>query len=94
MADFDDTNRGVLFKKRDKASDRHPDYEGKINVNGTEYWLSAWIKDSKKTPGQKFMSLSVKPKEAPAAAPPQETERQAPPPSRTGRGDMDDEIPF
>jgi hypothetical protein len=49
----------------DKDEDR--DYGGSINVDGAEFWLSAWIKTSKKT-GQKFMSLSVKPKQ-PKAAP-------------------------
>lgn len=61
--DYDNTNRGVLFKNEDKQSERHADYRGNINVNGQEFWLDAWIKksrDGKKT----FMSLSVKPKMA------------------------------
>ena len=61
--EYDNTNRGVLFSERDrKTKDEDRDYSGSINVDGTEYWLSAWIKTSKKT-GQKFMSLSVKPKQ-------------------------------
>ena len=62
MADFDNTNRGVLFKNKKKESDKHPDYTGSINVNGKEMWLSAWIKESKE--GQKFMSLSVQDKDS------------------------------
>jgi len=59
---FDNTNRGVLFNERDKKqTDKDRDYGGRININGTEYWLSAWLKTSKK--GLKFLSLSVKPKE-------------------------------
>ena len=57
---FDDTNRGVLFRDDKKSKDGDRDYSGSINVGGTEYWLSAWIKTSKA--GRKFMSLSVKPK--------------------------------
>jgi len=53
-------NSGILFKNGRKAQPNHADYKGEINVDGQEYWLSAWIKDGKKG---KFMSLSVKPKE-------------------------------
>ena len=82
MADFDNTNRGVLFKNEKKTSDTHSDYTGNINVGGTEYWLSAWIKTGK---SGKFMSLSVKPKDAkqaPKAAP----KRQEP--------EDDSDVPF
>jgi uncharacterized protein (DUF736 family) len=61
VTEYDDTNRGVLFRNDRKESDRHPDYKGSINVEGVEYWLSAWLKESKT--GTKFMSLSVNPKQ-------------------------------
>ena len=32
-----------------------------MNVNGTDFWLDAWIRESKK--GTKFMSLSLRPKQ-------------------------------
>lgn len=59
--EYDNTNSGALFKNDEKESEKHPDYRGSINVDGTDYWLSAWLKTSKK--GAKFMSLSVSPKE-------------------------------
>ena len=59
--EYDNTNRGVLFKNEEKLQDTHADYNGTINVDGEEYWLNAWIKESKN--GKKFMSLSVKLKE-------------------------------
>jgi hypothetical protein len=63
ISTFDNTNRGALFKDDKKAKDTDRDYSGSINVDGVEYWVSGWIKTSKK--GTKFLSLSVKPKDAP-----------------------------
>jgi hypothetical protein len=53
-----DLNKGVLFKNTNKKTDNHPDYNGKIVLsNGKEYYLNAWINESKN--GQKYMSLSI-----------------------------------
>ena len=54
---YDNTNKGVLFKNLRKQSDKSPDYQGTMNVGGTEYRLAAWIKTSSK--GIKFMSLAL-----------------------------------
>lgn len=61
MAEYDNTNKGTLFQneRRDKATS--PNYTGSININGEEFWLSAWVKESKA--GKRFLSLSVSPKE-------------------------------
>ena len=53
---YDNTNKGVLFKNKKKEADNHPDYNGSINIDGTEYWLSAWINTTKD--GMKYMALS------------------------------------
>lgn len=63
---YDDTNSGSLFKNDRKENDRHPDYKGSLNVDGTEYWLSGWVKTAgpkAKNPGMKFLSVAVSPKE-------------------------------
>ena len=62
--EYDNTNRGQLFKNDRKDDAKFPDYKGSLNVEGVDYWLSAWIKVSKD--GQKFMSLSIKNKTADA----------------------------
>jgi hypothetical protein len=80
---YDNTNSGLLARNDKQGNDSRPDYRGSINVDGREYWLSAWIKqgrDGTKLAGQKYMSLSVQPKDAPAAAP---SPAQAPAPAPT-----------
>src|SRR5262245_3655007 len=52
---FDNTNRGALFRDSNKSKETDRDYSGSINVDGVEYWLSGWTKTSKK--GAKFLSL-------------------------------------
>jgi len=56
--EYDNSNRGVLFKNDRKEKDTHPDYKGSYtDGNGAEFWLSAWIKKDKN--GNSFMSLST-----------------------------------
>ena len=57
---YDNTNKGTLFRNDDKEREER-DYSGSINVEGTEYWLSGWVRTSKS--GRKYLSLSVKPKQ-------------------------------
>jgi hypothetical protein len=57
---YDNTNRGVLFINDRKEQDNHPDRKGSINVDGKEYWLSAWNKETAKGD---TISLSVTPKD-------------------------------
>ena len=55
--EYDNEKRGVLFRNNEKQKDSQPDYKGRVQVNGEEYWLSAWVNTSKK--GEKYMSLSL-----------------------------------
>ena len=94
MSNYDNTNRGVLFKNDRIEKDTHPNMKGSINVEGVEYWVSAWTKEGQ---NGKFISLSLTPKEstqtaaqaAQHAAPPQRQQQAAPVVE-----DFDDSIPF
>jgi hypothetical protein len=54
---YDNTNSGVLFKN-ESDNEKAPVYKGKINVNGKEYELAAWVREAKSGKG-KFLSLKV-----------------------------------
>lgn len=86
MPDFDNTNRGALFKNKDKKAENHPDYKGQINVSGIEYWVSAWLKESKA--GEKYMSLSVVPKDT------RDSRKEANRPASGASRDADSDVPF
>ena len=84
MSEYDDSNSGALFKNDKGDNPKRPDYKGSLNVGGTEYWISSWLKTSKK--GEKFMSLSVSAKD----------ENKSPNPATVVEDDDfgDQEIPF
>lgn len=90
---YDNTNTGTLFKNDRKEKDTHPDYRGSINVGGQDFWLSAWIREAKggERQGQKFMSLSVQPKED---KPQKHAKEKANAYQPSGFGDMESELPF
>lgn len=62
---YDNTNSGALFKNDKKGNEKRPDYRGTLNVGGTEYWISGWMRDSKA--GAKYMQLAVQAKGAEGA---------------------------
>jgi hypothetical protein len=104
---YDNTNTGLLKRNDRKEKDSHPDYRGTINIDGTDYWLSGWLKvgrEGTKLAGQKFFSLSVTPMEdqqtrggnRPAAPSRQQARQQArhQPAPRQADPLEDDDIPF
>jgi hypothetical protein len=52
---------GSIFANEKKAKDTHPDRTGSCVIDGTEYWVSGWLKKTKD--GKPFLSLSFKPKD-------------------------------
>ena len=93
MSNYDNTNRGVLFKNDRKEKDTQPNMKGSINVEGVEYWVSAWTKEGQ---NGKFISLSLTPKEATQTA--AQAAQQVTPQQRQQAAtvvlDDDDNLPF
>ena len=56
--EYDNTNKGALFRDTNKPEgSKKPDYTGKLNVNGKDYRIAGWLRESKS--GVKFLSLQI-----------------------------------
>jgi uncharacterized protein (DUF736 family) len=86
MSNYDNTNRGAIFKNEQKSSDKQPDYKGKINVDGVDKQISLWVTTSKE--GKKFFSVQV--------SEPYQPQQQAPQAAVSQSGDEADDsgLPF
>ncbi len=81
--DYDNTNSGVLFKN-ETDNEKAPMYKGKINVDGKEYELAAWLREAKSGKG-KFLSLKV---QEPRKKEPNSVSK------KVDFEDIDDDLPF
>jgi len=61
--DYDNTNRGSIWKNLKRETDKHPHLTGTLNVEGTEYWVSAWAKDKDGNPKAPELTFSIKTKD-------------------------------
>lgn len=65
MTQYDNKNKGVLFKNERKSNESQPDYSGTINVvcekcgHGNEMRLASWI-NTAKDGVKKFMSINTR----------------------------------
>ena len=85
MSNYDNTNRGAIFKNEQKSSDKQPDYKGRINVDGVDKQISLWVTTSKSKEGKKFFSVQI--------SEPYQPQQQAPQPQAGEDGD-DSGMPF
>ena len=69
MAEYDNTNRGSIWKNEEKETDKHPDFKGSLDVGGVQYWVSAWKRKEGASPKAPALSFSIKPKEEKQSAP-------------------------
>ena len=58
MAEYEQKEgQGVIFKNKDKKSDKHPDYRGTALVHGKNVNIALWVKKSKN--GISYFSASI-----------------------------------
>lgn len=85
MTEYDKTNRGSIWANDRKETATHPDFKGSLNVEGKEYWVSAWKRKPDANPKAPALSFSIQPKE-------DKPQQQAP---AQGSAPLhDDDIPF
>lgn len=82
---YDNTNRGAIWNNtRQRPGKTDPHFTGTINVEGQEYWISAWKRREGAPDTAPVLSLSVRKVE-----PKQEESYQSP-----AQSVPDDEIPW
>lgn len=85
MAEYDNNLTGVLFKNDKGDNEKRPDYKGSAEIEGVQYWVSAWIRDTAKG---KCLSMKYERKE-------QQPKSSDPAPAHKTAADLtDDDIPF
>jgi hypothetical protein len=61
--EYDNTNRGSIWMNDKKDTENHPDFKGSLNVNGQEFWVSAWKRKEGANPKSPALSFSIQAKE-------------------------------
>jgi hypothetical protein len=87
MSNYDNNNRGSIWKNEDCKTETDRQFKGDAEVNGVEYWVSGWLRKAGANPKAPAMSFSFKAKEQQSA--PAQNQPQAP-----ANFDADGDIPF
>lgn len=68
MSSYEHKNlSGSIFPNDKKTEDAQPDFRGSCLINGVEFWVSAWHRESKEG-GRKYIGLQFTLKEEKEAA--------------------------
>jgi len=90
---YDETNRGAIWKNENRQSDKHPHFSGSINIDGKDYWLSGWKKAEDASDRAPLVSFSVRPKDENPSQGYQKPAQQSTAP-QAAQDDFEDDIPF
>lgn len=58
---------GSLSRNKKKDKETHPTHTGTCTLHGEQYWISAYVNESRET-GEKYFKLYFKPKKAKEAS--------------------------
>ena len=79
---YNDDNKGAIFKNDRKETETQPDYKGNINIlEAGDHWVSLWHNTSKN--GKPYFRIAATKKDAPAT-----------PKTATVQDVTDEDIPF
>ena len=61
MSEYDETNRGAIWKSKFTDNPKAPQYTGHLNVEGEDYKMSAWrnVSDNPRSPVLNFQIQKV-----------------------------------
>jgi hypothetical protein len=92
MTQYDNRNRGSIWKNERKTKDTDPDFTGSYtDENGLNFWVSAWKRRPDASEKAPALSFSLKPKEQKFTKPESGPQRARP----SLKDEMEgDEIPF
>lgn len=86
---FDNTNRGAIWPNDKEGVETRPDFRGSVNIEGVEYWVSAWKRKEGAKAKSPSLTFNVEKKEDKYQPKPEQQSKD------TGKwDDFDDDIPF
>ena len=87
---YDNTNRGAMWPNVERVSEKHPDFNGSLDVDGKKYWVSGWRKKQGANPAAPIITFTIKVKESNGEVA-QKSARESIPLSDCS---FDDDLPF
>lgn len=85
---YDNNMSGIIKRNPNPSSEKSPPYRGFCEIDGVEYWISAWV-NTKEDTGESYFKLRFTEKEQQQAPQRQPQRRQ-----QVGGPPFDDDIPF
>lgn len=100
MAEYDNRNRGSIWKNEKKETEKHPDFTGSQNVccpkcgEATDFWVSAWRRREGAAERAPALTFSVKPKDGKPAQSGLDNAQSGQVARASLKDEMDDSIPW